>query len=84
MSEQMVGNTELHRLRPIEPSLPGLTRQSILLKWRCFSKMDTRVKPAYDDSLIATAKVPKSGRSSRPRVRTRHAASGSRQRPHES
>ena len=33
----------------------GLTRQSIFLKWQCFSKMDTRVKPAYDESLIATA-----------------------------
>jgi hypothetical protein len=29
-----------------------LTRQSISLEWQCFSKMDTRVKPAYDDSLL--------------------------------
>jgi hypothetical protein len=30
-------------------SLPGLTRQSILLKGLFFS-MDARVKPAHDDS----------------------------------
>ncbi|MGZ8369162.1 MAG: cytochrome P460 family protein, partial [Rhodoplanes sp.] len=40
---------------PYEPSLPGLTRQSIFLQRQRFSKMDTRVKPAYDESLIATA-----------------------------
>ena len=42
---------------PYEPSLPGLTRQSIFLKRRCFSEMDTRVKPAYDKSLIAMAGI---------------------------
>jgi hypothetical protein len=35
----------------------GLTRQSILLKWRRFSKMDTWIKPAYDGSLIAIAGI---------------------------
>jgi hypothetical protein len=35
------------------PSLPGLTRQSILFE-KCFSRsaMGARVKPAYDDFLF--------------------------------
>jgi hypothetical protein len=34
----------------LSSSLPGLTRQSIVQE--IASKMDTRVKPAYDDLLI--------------------------------
>jgi hypothetical protein len=47
----------------------GLTRQSIFLEWKCFPKMDTRVKPAYDESLIAIAGISRQLGLVRPRVR---------------
>jgi hypothetical protein len=34
--------------RKMSSSLPGLTRQSILLRKIRFSRMDARVKPAHD------------------------------------
>jgi hypothetical protein len=37
----------MNKLRPSASSLPGLTRQSILLRNDSFA-MDARVKPAHD------------------------------------
>jgi hypothetical protein len=37
--------------------LPGLTRQSIVLKILGFFKMDARVKPAHDESIIARMSI---------------------------
>jgi hypothetical protein len=38
-------------------SLPGLTPQSIVLKILGFFKMDARVKPAHDESIIARMSI---------------------------
>jgi len=51
------------------PSLPGLTRQSILLS-ETFFLMDARVKPAHDESrTVAGEKYPCTA-SARPVLRT--------------
>src|SRR3984885_14731336 len=46
-----------HRARDtaLTPSLPGLTRQSILFERLLRSVMDTRVKPAYDAEYVAAS-----------------------------
>jgi hypothetical protein len=70
-----------HRARDtaLTPSLPGLTRQSILFEKRFLRRwMDTRVKPAYDAEYVAascsnsssyfqTTKLPHSRGAMRPR-----------------
>ncbi|MGZ8388713.1 MAG: hypothetical protein ACXW3R_11415 [Rhodoplanes sp.] len=53
-SERLV-LSKLHRLRPIRTVIAGLDPAIQLFEMAVLSKMDTRVKPAHDESLIATA-----------------------------
>jgi hypothetical protein len=49
--------TKDHASKLSSSSLPGLTRQSIVLKILGFFKMDARVKPAHDESIIARMSI---------------------------
>jgi hypothetical protein len=49
--------TKDHAFKLSSSSLPGLTRQSIVLKILGFFKMDARVKPAHDESIIARMSI---------------------------
>jgi hypothetical protein len=50
-------NTKDHASKLSSSSLPGLTRQSIVLKILGFFKMDARVKPGNDESIIARMSI---------------------------
>jgi hypothetical protein len=52
-----VSYTKDHASKRSSSSLPGLTRQSIILRILRFFKMDARVKPAHDESIIARTSI---------------------------